>query len=213
MSLRSYWLLIACAAFCTALAGAWAARDLPPASPRLETGTWLPHPRTVGAFALVDQNGAAFGEAQLSGRPSLLYFGFTHSTDVCPATLAMLARVSRSNVVPRLRVIFVTLDPARDTPARLDRYVRAFDPRFIGLTGSDRQIDALAARLGIGFERIDLPGGDYTIEDAAVLYLLDAAGHLDAIFTGPFAAPGLEQDLRRTAPWLTRSRGGTHERA
>jgi protein SCO1 len=202
MSLRSYWILIAAVAVGAALAGAWTARAIGPPSPRLESGTWLPRPRGVGPIALVDQRGAPFTAAQLSGRPSLLYFGLTHSCDVCAQTLAMLARVSRSGVVPHVRVIFVTLDPARDRPARLSSYVSAFDPGFVALTGSARQIGAFAARLGVGFERIDLPGADYTIEHTAVVYLLDASGRIVAIFTAPFDASRLEQDLGRAAPWL-----------
>ena len=203
MSLRSFWILIAGVAICAALAGAWTARDIEPRFPRLQSGTWLPEPRSVGEFALIDQRGMPFTQARLRGRPSLLYFGLTHSFDACPATLATLARVSRSRVVPRLRVICVTLDPARDRPVNLASYGRALDPQLIALTGSARQIDALAARLGVAFQRIDLPGADYTMEYTAVLYLLDTAGRIVAIFTAPFDAARLEQDLRRAAPWLS----------
>lgn len=202
MSLRNDWIALACAAICAAAAGMWVARELGPSAPRLASGTWLPQPRSVGPISLIDETGAPFTQARLRGAPALLYFGFTHCPDVCPATLVMLARVRRSGVVPHLRVIFVTVDPARDSPALLGRYVHAFDPQFIGLTGSQRAIDALAAKLGVAFQRIALPGGDYTIDHSAVVFLLDAGGRIVAIFTAPFDATRLTQDLRRAAGFL-----------
>lgn len=174
-----------------------------PPAPRLASGTWLPRPRSIGQFSLVDQSGAAFTQARLRGAPALLYFGFTHCPDVCPTTLATLARVSRSQVVPGLRMIFVTVDPARDTPAVLARYVHAFDPRFMALTGTAPAIDSFAARFGVAFQRIALPGGDYTIDHTAALFLLDARARVVAIFTAPFDAARLEQDLRSAASLLS----------
>jgi protein SCO1 len=203
MPVRSSWLVLCLVALCAALAGAWLARELGPArAPSLASGTWLPQPRTVGALSLVDQNGAPFSEARLRGAPSLVYFGFTNCPDVCPTTLAKLAQVERSAVVAHLRVIFVTVDPARDRPAVLAPYVRAFDTRFIGLTGSPRAIGELASRLGVAYERVNLPGGDYTIDHSAVAFLLDGAAREVAVFTAPFDAGRLEEDLRRAAPYV-----------
>jgi protein SCO1 len=197
------------AAGCAAVGGAWAARDLGRSLPvpgaavlKLASGTWLPEPRGTGAFTLVDQSGAPFTQARLTGEPSILTFGFTHCPDVCPATLAMLARASRAAGVPPLRVIFVTVDPQRDTPAVLGRYVRAFDPDFIALSGAPAAIRALAGRLGVAYERIGLPGGDYTIDHTAVAFLIDAHGRVAAIFTAPFDASRFASDLRRAAPHL-----------
>jgi protein SCO1 len=195
---------VTCIALCAAMAGLWLGRELDRAeAPQLASGTWLARSRAVGAIALVDQSGAPFAQARLRGAPSLMYFGFTNCPDVCPTTLAKLARVERSGVVPSLRVIFVTVDPARDPPAVLAPYVHAFDARFIGLTGSQRAIGELAARLGIAYERVDLPGGDYTIDHSAVVLLLDAAGRVVAVFTAPFDATRLEEDLRRARPFLS----------
>ncbi len=171
------------------------------------SGTWLPRPRATGDFALIDENREPFTQASLAGEPALLFFGFTHCPDVCPTTLAMLARASRTAGVPPLRVIFVTVDPARDTPPALARYVRAFDPHFIALTGSPETIHSLARRLGVAYERVALPGGDYTIDHTAVAFLLDGSGRIVAIFTAPFDAGRLAQDLRRAAPYLSRPAG------
>ncbi len=203
MSLRSSWILLACVALCAAAAGMWVARELGPPVPRLVSGTWLARPRSVGPIALVDETGAPFTQARLRGAPSLLYFGFTHCPDVCPTTLVKLARVRRSAAVPHLRVIFVTVDPARDSPELLGAYVHAFDPHFIALTGSEQAIGSFAARLGVAFQRIDLPGGDYTMDHTAVVFLLDAEGRIVAVFTAPFDAALLTQDLRRAAGFLS----------
>lgn len=203
MPVRSSWIVLSLLALCAALAGAWFAGEVGRAgAPALASGTWLPLPRPVGALSLVDQSGAPFTEARLRGAPSLLYFGFTNCPDVCPTTLAKLAQVERSAVLAHLRVIFVTVDPARDRPTVLAPYVHAFDPRFIGLTGSQRAIAELAARLGVAYERVNLPGGDYTIDHSAVAFLLDRAGRVVAVFTGPFDAARLAEDLRRAAPYL-----------
>lgn len=200
------------AAACAAVGGAWAARDLDrlPAAgapgsavPQLASGTWLPEPRSAGDFTLTDQSGGAFTQASLAGEPSMITFGFTHCPDVCPAMLATLARVSRAAGVPPVRVIFVTVDPQRDTPSVLERYVAAFDPHFVALTGSPEAIRALARRLGVAYERIALPGGDYTIDHTAVAFLLDSRGRIDAIFTAPFDAARMSSDLRSAAPFLT----------
>lgn len=172
------------------------------AGPRLASGTWLAEPRSPGDFTLTDQRGAPFTQASLAGEPSIVTFGFTHCPDVCPDTLAALARASRAAGVPPVRVIFVTVDPQRDTPPVLGHYVRAFDPGFIALTGAPAAIRALAGRLGVAYERIALPGGDYTIDHTAAAFLLDARGHVDAIFTAPFDAARLSSDLRRAAPFL-----------
>jgi len=200
MPVRFAWILVACLALCAAVSGLWIGRELDRASvPRLASGTWLPRPRSIGAFSLVDQSGAAFTEQRLRGAPALVYFGFTHCPDVCPATLALLAQVERVAAVPHLRVIFVTVDPARDRPAVLAAYLRAFDARFVGLTGSERALDGLAARFGVAHERVDLPGGDYTIDHSPVAFLLDRTGRIVAVFTAPFDATRLAEDLHRSA--------------
>jgi protein SCO1 len=195
---------VTCIALCAAMVGLWLGRELDrPGAPQLTSGTWLPESRSSGTVSLVDQSGAPFTQARLHGAPSLLYFGFTNCPDVCPTTLAKLAQVERSGVVPNLRVIFVTVDPTRDRPAVLAPYVRAFDARFIALTGSPRSVHELAARLGVAYERVDLPGGDYTIDHSAVVFLLDEAGRVVAVFTAPFDASHLEEDLRRARPFLS----------
>jgi protein SCO1 len=131
-----------------------------------------------------------------------VFFGFTHCPDVCPTTLLQLAQARKHSKLPALRVLFVSIDPGRDTPAVLGRYVHAFDPTFEGVSGEGATLARLAANFGVAVSRVELPGGDYTMNHSAVLFLLDRTARIAAIFTPPFAAPALAADLNRAAPYL-----------
>jgi protein SCO1/2 len=195
-------LLLAAAALCAGLAGFWLAQQLDRDGPRLASGTWLPRPKLVEDFTLTDSSGRAFTRRDLGGAPSLVFFGFTHCPDVCPATLMKLAQVRRRAAVARLRVLFISIDPQRDSPPLLGMYVHAFDPSFLALTGEPRAIAAVAANFGVAVNRVPLPGGDYTMDHSAVVFLTDGAARIDAIFTPPFEVAALAADLRRAAPHL-----------
>jgi protein SCO1 len=182
-----------------AVTGFWLAHRLDHSMPVLTSGTWLPRPRDPGEFSLIDQNNAQFTAARLKGSPTLVYFGYTHCPDVCPLTLLQLAQVVKSNVVPGLRVAFISVDPARDTPQQLAQYVHAFDPDFLGLTGSAAQLATLARRFGVAYLRVDLPGGDYSMDHSSTVFLMDRHGHNVAVFNPPYDVKSLEQDLRLAA--------------
>jgi protein SCO1 len=96
----------------------------------------------------------------------------------------------------------VSVDPQRDTPALLGTYVHAFDPEFLGLTGDPQSIARMAADFGVAVNRVELPGGDYTTDHSAVVFLLDAGARIVAVFTPPFEVSPLAADLRQAAPWL-----------
>ncbi len=203
MTKRLSWLLVAVAALCAALAGFWLARQLDSRAPQLTSGTWLAQPRSLGGFGLVDSLGHPFTAGDLAGRPSLVFFGFTHCPDVCPTTLAKLAQIRKTAAVPGLRVLFVSVDPGRDTPAAVGTYAHAFDPDFIGLTGDQKSIDQASAEFGVAALRVDLPGGDYTMDHSAAVFLLDARGRIVGVFTPPFDTRRFVQDLQVAAPHLT----------
>jgi protein SCO1/2 len=194
-------LLLAAAALGAALAGYWMAQQLDRASPRLASGTWLPRPKPLADFRLTDTTGRPFTPRDLGG-PALVFFGFTHCPDVCPTTLMKLAQLRQRAELKGLRVLFVSVDPQRDTPAVLGTYVHAFDPAFLGLSGDPQSILAVAANFGVAVNRVELPGGDYTMDHSAVLFLLDARARLVAIFTPPLEVAALAADLRRAAPYL-----------
>jgi protein SCO1/2 len=202
MKSRLTWLPLALALLCAAGAGAWVGHRLQPKPPELSAGTWLPQPRELGEFALVDHHGKAFNRASLSGQASLVFFGFTHCPDVCPSTLAMLAQTVKQPQMDPLRVVLVSVDPERDTPAALSDYLGLFDPRFVGVTGSRDQIERLTKTMGVASARVDLPGGGYTMDHSAVIFLLDDRGRMVAVFTAPFDAERIAEDVRQVASRL-----------
>jgi protein SCO1/2 len=167
--------------------------------PALTSGTWLPRPRDPGEFSLIDQNSAQFTAARLAGAPTLVYFGYTHCPDVCPVTLLQLAQVVKTGVVPGLRVVFISVDPARDTPTQLAQYMRAFDPDFIGLTGTPAMLQTVARNFGVAYLRVELPGGDYSMDHSSTIFLMDRRGHNVAVFNAPYDVKSLSDDLRRAA--------------
>jgi protein SCO1/2 len=199
MNLRSTRLSVILVVAVAALAGFWLAHRLDRSMPVLTSGTWLPQPRDPGEFSLLDQNSAQFTAARLKGAPTLVYFGYTHCPDVCPVTLLQLAQVVKTGVVRNLRVIFISVDPARDTPTQLAQYVHAFDPDFIGLTGSAAMLQTVAQRFGVAYQRVDLPGGDYSMDHSSTIFLMDARGRNVAVFNAPYDVKSLTQDLRLAA--------------
>lgn len=202
MTARLFWTLVGLGALCAALAGFLLAAEVDSSPPALASGTWLPHPRVIADFRLIDSQGRPFTRAALLGHPTLVYFGFTHCPDECPDTLAALARVEKQAGLPDLQVLFVTVDPERDTPAVLAAYLRQFDAGFLGLTGDPAEIRRLAASLGIGMDRINLPGGDYDFDHTIALLLLDSSAREVGVFTPPFDVRQLAQSLRSAAPEL-----------
>jgi protein SCO1/2 len=202
MTKRLSWLLVAIAALCAALAGFWLARELDSSAPQLASGTWLASPRAVADFQLTDNLGHPFTTRELQGKPSLVFFGFTHCPDVCPTTLAKLAQVKKVAPVAGLQVLFITVDPQRDTPTAVGMYAHAFDPDFIGLTGDPAAIDKVTKAFGVASLRVDLPGGDYTMDHSAAVFLVNARAQIVGIFTPPFDTRRFAQDLVIAAPHL-----------
>ena len=202
MAKKTSWLIVVVAALCAAWAGFWLARELDSSGPELASGTWLPQARPIADFHLIDASSQAFSAARLQGHPTLVFFGFTHCPDVCPSTLVKLAQVKKAAAIPGLQVVLVSIDPQRDTPALLSQYVHAFDPEFIGLTGDPEAIKKMATEFGVAMARVDLPGGDYTMDHSAVVFLLDDHAREVCVFTPPFDTTQLAQDLRTAAPHL-----------
>jgi len=207
MKLTPARVLLIAAALGATVAGFYLARQLDRGSPALASGTWFPQARALADFDLVDGDGRPFTRQDLAGAPTLVFFGFTHCPDVCPTTLLKLTQVLKAAQVPRLRVLFISIDPQRDTPQAVAQYARAFDPSFRGLTGEPAAISALATRFGVAVNRVELPGGDYTMDHSAVVFLLNDEAQIAAIFTPPFEVRPFAADLRAAAPYLIK-RGG-----
>jgi protein SCO1 len=201
------WLLVVVAAAAAAIAGFCLAMRLEHPSPQLASGTWLPQAKPIADFRLLDTRGRAFTRRELAAGPTLVFFGFTHCPDVCPTTLLKLAQIRKSAPLAGLRVLFISIDPQRDTPPLLAAYLHAFDPQFEGLTGEPQAISALAANFGVAVNRVELPGGDYSMDHSAVVFLVDDAARIAALFTPPFEVPGMSADLARCAPYVARAQG------
>ena len=144
-------------------------------------------PPIGGAFNLTDHHGRAVTDRSFAGRPALLYFGFTHCRMVCPRALARLsAALELAGAGPGdLQPLFVSIDPARDTPDVLKAYLEAHYPRFLGLTGAEERIEAIRAAYKVFASKKadpDDPDG-YAMAHTAFSYLLDADGRYAAHFT------------------------------
>ena len=156
------------------LAGSW--RE-PAHEASSSPGVLWPNPRPIGAFLLQDHRGHAFTRERLDGVWTFMFFGYTHCPDICPGTLATLRRVERdlpaNAPVPRQHVL-VSVDPARDTVEHLARYVAAFGPEFLGVTGDDGELARLARDVGAAYFR-DEPDddGSYFVDHTASIMLVD----------------------------------------
>jgi protein SCO1/2 len=186
-------------AIAAALIGAVVARLLGSDRVALQSGTWLPERRAVAEFHLRDLAGDPFDLSRLRGHPTLLFFGFTNCPDICPTTLATLAQAQRAAPLPGARVVFITIDPQRDSAANLSVYLAAFSRDFIGARGEDAQLAPLLRSLGAIAERVRLPDGNYTMDHSATLYLLDSQARLAAVFSPPFKTAQLTADLQTIA--------------
>lgn len=183
--------------------GMWAASTLlAPAS--LDNAdlhaTYLGDGRDITEFQLQDHRGDAFTNDDLKGQWTLLFFGFTHCPDVCPMTLAELSRahdmLDDAGLGGNVQTVFVTVDPKRDTPERLEAYVTNFSDDFLGLTGSMEDIDVLARDLGIAHIRHDEDGGDdYMVDHGASVLLVNPEGRFQAVFGSPHRAREMVSDL------------------
>lgn len=133
-----------------------------------------------GAFTLMHK-GATFESSSLKGLPHILYFGFTFCPDVCPVGLATIRDALEADArLSDVKVMFVTVDPERDTPARMDEYTAFFHSNIMGLTGSLEQIAQVAKQYGTYFKKSDKHNqdGNYTVDHTAYYYLLDEHGEL-----------------------------------
>lgn len=149
-------------------------------------------------LALTDHNGRRRTLADFKGKVVTVFFGFTHCPDVCPTTLVEMASVMKElgPEAQRLQVLFVTVDPERDTAEVLGRYVPAFHPSFLGLTGSAEEVARTAKEFKIFFQKQPLLSGGYTMDHSAGTYILDGEGRLRLFAQYGVGAPTLLHDIR-----------------
>lgn len=137
-------------------------------------------PLIGGAFALTDTTGKRVTEKDFAGRPMLLYFGYTNCPDICPAGLQIISAAldKLGPQADKLSVLFISLDPERDTPAVLGEYVKSFHPRITGLTGSVEDMTAAAKAYRVYHKKVSLEGSaaQYSIDHTGFMYLMDGRG-------------------------------------
>lgn len=168
----------------------------------LHTATRYPEPRPLAAFTLTDQNNQPFTLAQARGRWTLWFFGYTQCPDICPAKLAVIRQVyaqlerQQPKLIPKLQAVFVSVDPARDSPAHLADYTAYFDKRILGVTGTPEALALLTRQMGVVYMQTPNPaGGDYLVDHSATLLLTDPNASVYAVFGAQSDAQGITQDL------------------
>ncbi len=130
-----------------------------------------------GPFRLEAGGGRIVTDTDLRGAPFLVFFGYTHCPDVCPTTLFQLSEILR-NLGPeaKIKVLFITVDPERDTPELMQHYAESFDPRINGLSGDRAAIDGVIAAYRVYARKAPGANGEYTMDHSAVIYLMDRDG-------------------------------------
>lgn len=129
-----------------------------------------------GPFTLEGGDGKRVTNGDFAGRPFLVYFGYTHCPDICPTTLAQISDVLKKLPDRKLPVLFITVDPERDTAKLMADYVSSFDPRIIGLSGTPDQIAAVEKAYRVYARKAPGKDGDYSMDHSSVIYLMDAKG-------------------------------------
>jgi protein SCO1/2 len=137
-----------------------------------------------GPFQLSDQTGQTVTDKSMQGRPSLIFFGFTHCPDVCPTTLFEISEVLKAmgKDADRVNAYYISVDPERDTQAAMKEYLSSFDPRLKGLTGNAEEIAKVLSEYRVYAKKVPLKDGDYTMDHTALIYLMDRDGK----FVSPF---------------------------
>jgi protein SCO1 len=137
-----------------------------------------------GPFQLTDQTGQTVTDKSLKGKPTLIFFGFTHCPDVCPTSLFEISEVLKAmgKDADRVNAVFVSVDPERDTQASMKDYLSSFDPHLKGLTGDPEAVAKVISAFRVYAKKVPLKDGDYTMDHTALIYLMDRDGH----FVSPF---------------------------
>jgi protein SCO1/2 len=199
------WLIVI-AAFAAGRGFLFGARALAPAAPpQLQAVTLFPTTRPLPDFHLTRANGESLTLADWKGRWTLAYFGFTNCPDVCPMTLAAFKlvwkRLEADGRTDRLRVDFISVDPERDTPEQLTRYVGFYSPDFVAATGTDAELGHVTSALGLLYTRTPNADGGVDVDHSASAVLIDPDGNQAGLVRPPFDAARIAADLEALMDW------------
>jgi len=165
-----------------------------------QLGPGGPGPSAIGGpFKLTDQDGKPITDADLKGRPFLIFFGYTHCPDICPTTLFEISEVLRAMGpdADRTAALFITVDPERDTPAALKDYLSNFDPHLRGATGAPQTLRAVEKQYHVFAQKVPTGNGDYSMDHSAVVYLMDKSGRFVAPFNLKRTPEAAAADLKK----------------
>jgi protein SCO1/2 len=158
-------------------------------------------PAIGGSFSLVDQNGRTVTSDSLKGKPTLIYFGYTYCPDVCPTSLLLMENAIDQlgpDAAKKVNLVFITIDPERDTPQLLKGYVENFGPTFIGLTGTPQQIADAARVYRVYYQKVPgKDGGPYTMDHSSIVYVLDRNGRFVTHFTHEAKAEAIAAAIKK----------------
>ncbi len=170
-------------------------KEAPPA-PEIH-GILLDTPKPLVTFALEDMNGRPFTDQSFLNHWSLVFFGFSSCPDICPLTMSVLNQaidMIKEKGLPIPQVVFVSVDPERDTPEKLKQYVEHFNPNFIGVTGNERQLAEFSRQVGVVFEKVYIDENEYLVDHSGSIALINGNGAIHAIFTPPIDAQNIAND-------------------
>lgn len=191
---------IVIAAFAAAI-GLWLGQRFlaAPAQPKLQNAVLYPSPRAIPDFHLTQTNGAPLTLDAWRGRWDIVYFGYSSCPDVCPTTLATFKSVWRDlqarGLTDKVRFNFISVDPQRDTPELLGKYVSYFNPDFVAATGSDDELTRLTHSLGLIYSRTTDANGTIEVDHSGSAVIVDPDGKLIGLFRPPFDAPAVVSDM------------------
>jgi protein SCO1 len=164
-------------------------------------GFYLPESLPLKKFSLRDHNGASFELADLQQRWTLLFFGYTHCPDVCPATLVQIRALKQmlASRQPPLApaVVFISVDPQRDSSVRLKGFVQSFGDDFLGVGGTPEAVDVLARQLRVKYSVAERAGAAYLMDHTSSVALITPTGHLRALFSAPLRPASVADDIVR----------------
>ena len=191
-------LFIAGVAFIAIATGTWLSLHLAKPPPETRSATVFPEPGELPQFSLLDQAGNAIDRSVFEGQWDLVYFGYTNCPDICPLTLQELAKVRKQLIAEGKeapRIVFVSVDPERDTPDVVAKYVAYFGDGNLGITGDPDEIRKFAGGLGIFFAKGREEGGIYSVDHSSVVLVVDPQAKLRALFSAPHKADDYLHDL------------------
>lgn len=208
MSATQNRLLLIIVAFAAMAGGLWLAQENPPPqvdTPRIQ-GAIYPTAKHIEDFSLLDQNNQTFNEKNLQGQWSLLFVGYTLCPDICPTTLTLMSEVQwelKDQDLPPPRIIFLSIDPQRDTVEVINKYVNYFNKDFIGLTGDAAQIEKLTRNLNAVYRKApglngEITDDDYLMDHSSALMLINPDGNLQSILTAPHSIRGVIDSLLKS---------------